>query len=113
MTIRLDAERRITSINASCEKQMGCSKAELIGKDISVIIAKEKDNETIIYGIRTFKIDNPLIEIKEKFNKNLKDDPLLDEYVLDVLITLLKYLDRKDESIQVEEIKDKLYRKKQ
>ena len=38
MTIRLDAERKITSVNAACEKVMGCKKANLVGKDISLII---------------------------------------------------------------------------
>ncbi|MBN2442740.1 MAG: PAS domain S-box protein [Spirochaetales bacterium] len=48
MTIRLDADKKVTSVNAMCEKQMGCTKTELAGKDISFFIAKERDKETIV-----------------------------------------------------------------
>ncbi|MFX0181926.1 MAG: serine hydrolase domain-containing protein [Candidatus Hodarchaeota archaeon] len=69
-----------------------------------------KADETIIYGIPHFKIDDPVSEIKAMIEKN-RNNQLLDSWVLDKLISLLKYLERKDEAMQVEEIKNELYSK--
>lgn len=91
MTIRLDAERKITSVNTACEKQMGCTKTDLIGKDITLIFPKDKDKETIVkafdqasafhnvYNLKiNIKVDSRVVPalvnvtaINDSFNNNM------------------------------------------
>ncbi|MHA2226454.1 MAG: serine hydrolase domain-containing protein [Candidatus Hodarchaeales archaeon] len=70
-----------------------------------------KQDETIIYGIRNIKIDEPVPEIRAMI-ENDRSNPLLGSWVLDNLISLLKFLERDIEATQVEGLKNELHGKK-
>ncbi|MFX0123082.1 MAG: serine hydrolase domain-containing protein [Candidatus Hodarchaeota archaeon] len=72
--------------------------------NLSVIF---KQDETIIYGIRNVKIEDPVPEIKALI-ENDRSNPLLDSWVLDNVISLLKFLERNIEATQVEDLKNEL-----
>jgi hypothetical protein len=76
--------------------------------ELSVIF---KQDETIIYGIRNVKIDDPVPDIRAMI-ENDRSNPLLDSWGLDNLISLLKFLEREVEATQVEGLKNELYGKK-
>ncbi|MBN2534865.1 MAG: PAS domain S-box protein [Spirochaetales bacterium] len=77
MTVRLDADRKITSVNTACEKMMGCSKADLIGKDITFIIPKEKDKETIVKAFEQASAFHNVYNLKINIRANSKVIPAL------------------------------------
>ncbi|MHA2245896.1 MAG: serine hydrolase domain-containing protein [Candidatus Hodarchaeales archaeon] len=93
------------------------SKQRLTGYEPGLFFAQNgmsvifKEDETVIYGIRNVKIDDPVLEIIDMIEKD-RNNQLLDSWVLDKLISLLKYLERKDKAMQIEEIKNELYGEK-